>query len=214
MLQKIIESADGPTTIFLPFVIGDILAVPAYTILILFYGIYFYKLLSQKKHGIKTTQFGGKKEKHLKLIETCLQWTSKTIVLIQVIAITSGWTILPITIRIIGWIAALSGDLIFLIAIITMKSSWRAGIPVHDKTELITNGIYKYSRNPAFLGFYLMYTGILLMYFNILLLLITIFMMILLHLQILQEERYLELIFGDEYIIYKKRTCRYLGIKF
>lgn len=213
MLQ-IIGGADGPTSIFLSGVIGDILAIPAYTILIIFYGIFFYKLISQKKQGIKTTQFGGKKEKHLKIIETCLQLTSITIVLFQIIAINSDSTILPMTIRIIGIILGLSGDLIFLAAIITMKNSWRAGIPEHDKTELIKNGVYKYSRNPAFLGFDLMYTGILFMYFSIPLLLITILMIILLHLQIIQEERYLEKIFGDDYTDYKKHAYRYLGKKF
>ncbi len=43
-----------------------------------------------------------------------------------------------------------------------MKDSWRAGIPDSDKTELVTTGIYKYSRNPAFLGFDLQYMGVLL----------------------------------------------------
>ena len=40
-----------------------------------------------------------------------------------------------------------------------MKDSWQAGIPDKDKTELVTTGIYRFSRNPAFLGFDLMYVG-------------------------------------------------------
>ena len=38
-----------------------------------------------------------------------------------------------------------------------MKNSWRAGIPSEDKIEFVSNGIYKISRNPAFVGFDLLY---------------------------------------------------------
>ena len=94
-----------------------------------------------------------------------------------------------------------------------MKDSWRAGIPDKDKTELVTTGIYRYSRNPAFLGFDFMYIGVLLMYGNLLTLAFSVFAMVMLHLQILQEERYLENIFGAAYTAYKKQVFRYLGRK-
>lgn len=61
------------------------------------------------------------------------------------------------------------------------------------------------------LGFYMQYTGILLMYFNPLTAVFSVFAMILLHLQILQEERYLKDEFGDQYLVYKKSVFRYLG---
>ena len=94
-----------------------------------------------------------------------------------------------------------------------MKDSWRAGIPSKDKTELVTTGIYRYSRNPAFLGFDFMYVGVLLMYGNLLTLGFSAFAMVMLHLQILQEERYLENTFGADYIAYKQQGFRYLGRK-
>lgn len=99
----------------------------------------------------------------------------------------------------------------FLIAVITMKNSWRAGIPSEDKTELISNGIYKISRNPAFLGFDLMYIGIALLYCNALTIIFSLFAIIMLHFQILQEERYLEKTFGDKYTSYKSKVLRYIG---
>ena len=106
------------------------------------------------------------------------------------------------------------GDLVFLLAITCMKDSWRAGIPKSDKTKLVTNGIYKISRNPAFLGFDLVYIGILLLYFNPIHLIFTLFAIIMLHLQILQEEKFMEATFNDEYVDYKKKVFRYLGRKF
>lgn len=41
----------------------------------------------------------------------------------------------------------------------------------------------------------------------------SVFAMVMLHLQILQEERYLENIFGAAYTAYKKQVFRYLGRK-
>ena len=92
-----------------------------------------------------------------------------------------------------------------------MKDSWRAGIPEKDKTKLVTKGIYKISRNPAFLGFDLMYIGILLIFFNYGLLLFTVYVIMMLHLQVLQEEKYMEKTFGNEYLQYKNKVFRYIG---
>ncbi len=120
---------------------------------------------------------------------------------------------MPAGARFTGFCIGILGDVIFLLSVICMRNSWRAGIPDEDKTELVTAGIYKYSRNPAFLGFDFMYTGVLLLYFNPLTLVFSAFAMVMLHLQILQEEKYLAGVFGEEYIEYKKRVFRYLGRK-
>ena len=87
-------------------------------------------------------------------------------------------------------------------------ASWACGT-----TELVTDGIYQFSRNPAFLGFDFMYIGVLLMYFNPLTVAFSLFAIVMLHLQILQEEKYLTAVFGNEYTAYKKRVFRYLGRK-
>lgn len=71
----------------------------------------------------------------------------------------------------------------------------------------------QFSRNPAFLGFDFMYIGVFFMYANALTGVLTLFCILMLHLQILQEEKYLTSVFGDEYIEYKKRVFRYLGRK-
>lgn len=86
-------------------------------------------------------------------------------------------------------------------------------ISMKDKTKLITNGIYKISRNPTFLGFDLMYIGIALLYSNPFTIIFSLFAITMLHLQILEEEKYLEKSFKDEYISYKNKINRYLGIK-
>ena len=92
-----------------------------------------------------------------------------------------------------------------------MRDSWRAGVSKTDKTELVTDGIYQLSRNPAFLGFDLVYLSILLLFFNWVLLAFTVFAIVMLHLQMLQEEQYLAQEFGQAYLDYKKKVCRYFG---
>ena len=108
---------------------------------------------------------------------------------------------------------AMLGDTIFLLSVLCMKDSWRAGIPDKDKTELVTTGIYRFSRTPAFLGFDLMYVGVLLLYGNLLTLSFSAFAIVMLHLQILQEERYLVNTFGAPYQEYCRHVSRYLGRK-
>ena len=90
----------------------------------------------------------------------------------------------------------------------------KAGVSKTDKTELVTNGIYQISRNPAFLGFDLLYNGTLLMFFNWILCFLTVFAVIMYHLQIVNvEEDFLFATFGNEYLQYKKKVCRYIGRK-
>ena len=133
------------------------------------------------------------------------------IVPVQLLSIGFQWSCLPGGVRALGAVLGLVGDGIFLVAVLTMRDSWRAGIPKTDRTEFVSTGIYRYSRNPAFLGFDLMYLGILLLFFNLPLLLFTLWAMVMLHLQILQEERYLPTVFGTAYATYQKQVCRYLG---
>ena len=112
--------------------------------------------------------------------------------------------------RIIGILVGVIAVIFFALATITMKNSWRVGIP-EEKTSLITNGIYNWSRNPAFVGFDLLYASICLMFFNMPLLLVSICAAVMLHLQILQEEEHMLKMFGKEYEQYKKHTLRYFG---
>lgn len=186
-------------------------ALAALLVLAVFYGIYFAKKLVQKRRGIRTRQIGSRKEKELHTVEKLMSIATLCAPIAQLLSVALGWSHLPQNARLIGFCIGMLGDVIFLISVICMKNSWRAGIPDKDKTELVTTGIYKYSRNPAFLGFDLMYIGVLLMYLNALTLVFSIFAIITLHLQILQEEKYLTATFGKEYLKYKSRVFRYFG---
>ena len=183
----------------------------ALIVLAVFYGIYLVKQWRQKRRGIQTMQIGRRKEAQTHTVETLMGIATVGIIPAQLLSIGFGWSYLPANARFTGFCIGMVGDLIFLISVLCMKDSWRAGIPVKDKTELVTDGIYAYSRNPAFLGFDLQYVGVLLMFCNLLTASFTVFAVSMLHLQILQEERYLTAAFGRAYLDYRHRVFRYLG---
>ena len=180
-------------------------------VLAVFYGIYLVKQWRQKRRGIRTMQIGRRKDTQTHTIETLMGIATAGIIPAQLLSITLGWSHLSANARFTGFCIGMVGDLIFLISVLCMKDSWRAGIPDRDRTELVTDGIYAFSRNPAFLGFDLQYVGVLLMFCNLLTASFTVFAVSMLHLQILQEERYLTATFGAEYLDYRHRVFRYLG---
>lgn len=185
--------------------------IPALFVLAVFYGIYLVKQWEQKRRGIQAMQIGRGKDAQTHTVETLMGIATVGIIPAQLLSIAFGRSHLSANARFTGFCVGMVGDLIFLISVLRMKDSWRAGIPAKDKTELITDGIYAYSRNPAFLGFDLQYIGVLLMYCNLLTGIFTVFAIVMLHLQILQEERYLTATFGRAYLDYRHRVFRYLG---
>ena len=183
----------------------------ALAVLAIFYGVYFGKVLAQKRRGIRTRQIGRRKEKSIHTVETLMSIATLGAPSAQLMSIAMGWNHVPVNARFTGFILGMLGDLIFLLSVLCMKDSWRAGIPDGDKTQLVTTGLYRFSRNPAFLGFDLQYAGVLLMYGNLLTLGFSLFAAVMLHLQILQEERYLTNEFGAPYQEYRSHVGRYFG---
>lgn len=79
------------------------------------------------------------------------------------------------------------------------------GHPGEEGDSLVKGDIYRIIRNPAFVGFDLMYIGILLAFPNAWHAPVSITLM-LFHKQILSEEQFPEGAFGEEYADYKKKS--------
>lgn len=181
----------------------------------IFYICYFAKMINQRKQGIKTDQLGKGKQGFIKFIEVSLKMTTYLLPFVQIISIVFYSDIKYIALRIVGVIITAFGVLVFIMAVAQMKENWRAGVQREDRTSLVTAGIYSVSRNPAFLGFDLMYIGILFSFFNWWLCVITALALVLFHLQIVNvEEDFLIETFGQEYLEYKKNVFKYLGRRF
>lgn len=86
-------------------------------------------------------------------------------------------------------------------------------ISVMEISMVITTGIYKWSRNPQYVGWFMCLLGISLIGRSGLAFLFSAVLIIGIHLfVILLEEPYLESVLGDEYRLYKLKTPRYIGI--
>jgi len=129
---------------------------------------------------------------------------------IKLPAIITNYLINIKLIRYIGIMFCYIGLLIFLLALISFGKSWRIGIDENNSNELITTGMFKYSRNPIFLFMDLYFTGIMLIYPNIVFMLLAVSTIIGIHLQILREEKFLLNKFREKYIKYKNETRRYI----
>ena len=143
-------------------------------------------------------------------MELLMKIANYLVVLAMALSILFVNPISNIYLNILGLVLAIFGTVVFFLAIWYMRNNWRAGIPLQDKTNLVTNGIYRISRNPAFLGFGMLYVGICIMYFNPFLLIATL-TIALLHNQILMEEKFLIKTFGKEYEPYMRSVSRYFG---
>lgn len=188
----------------------DQFQIGAIIILAVFYTAYFSKMLLQKGRGIRTQQIGrGEKEGRTLMIERIMGAATAIIVAAELYSILfNAYWITYAGFRYAGISVAAVGVLVFICSMATMRDSWRAGI-TNENTKLVTGGIYRFSRNPAFLGFDLMYIGILLAFANLLHLLLVAFAIIMLHLQVLEEEKHLIKTFGFDYQRYMTDTKRY-----
>jgi protein-S-isoprenylcysteine O-methyltransferase Ste14 len=97
-----------------------------------------------------------------------------------------------------------------LIAQKQMKKSWRIGIDAAEKTELVTTGLFAYSRNPIFFGMLLALLGLLLIVPDAFTLMFFVVGFILMDVQIRLEEEYLQRMHGSSYLSYKEKTRRWI----
>ena len=136
-----------------------------------------------------------------------------TIILMTIISITLSATgIIPvITFANFQWIFILIGILCFIIGItLWLKAVIIDRLDAHIiKNELVTTGVYAYVRNPVYSAFMFVCTGVLLIYGNLVLLVLLIiywgFMTVLMK---LTEEKWLEDLYGKEYVQYRQRVNR------
>jgi protein-S-isoprenylcysteine O-methyltransferase Ste14 len=83
--------------------------------------------------------------------------------------------------------------------------------PYEPTTALVTDGPYRLSRNPGYLGFALVYASIALLADAPWALLPLPFVLVVIQQGVIvREERYLERLFGEDYLRFKARTRRWL----
>lgn len=84
-------------------------------------------------------------------------------------------------------------------------------IPFHKSTSLVIKGPFKVTRNPMYLGMVLFLVGVAIAFGSLLpFVVIPAFIFVIQNNFIAGEEHFMEELFGDEYLEYKKRVRRWL----
>lgn len=109
-----------------------------------------------------------------------------------------------------GIVIMLVGSVVGIIAQFQMGDSWRIGINKNESTALITQGFYKYSRNPIYLGLLLSFIGFFLIVPNCFSLCCVAVSYPALETKIRLEEQYLLQLHGKKYEDYMKRRRRWI----
>jgi protein-S-isoprenylcysteine O-methyltransferase Ste14 len=101
------------------------------------------------------------------------------------------------------------GLLFTVISLVNLGKSTRLGLP-SDDTKLKTNGIYKISRNPMYVGFDLITIASIVFTLHWLVIILGIYSLITYHLIIKGEEAFMLKRFSNEYEKYQLKVRRYL----
>jgi protein-S-isoprenylcysteine O-methyltransferase Ste14 len=91
-----------------------------------------------------------------------------------------------------------------------MGNSWRIGIDEEKKTPLVQSGLFRFSRNPIFLGMIITLLGVFLTIPNALTLLFLSLGFVLIQIQVRLEEEFLTRTQGEGYAEYRRQVRRWL----
>lgn len=180
----------------------------SYGLLIVYWMIHLIKMISNFSNKSKYNLIPLGKNKQV-YIEAAMKLTYLVVTIYQLFI----FYIHDVPFIMIDWIWLVLASVsigCFALCMIEMNTNWHAGIKESKADSLVTTGIYKYSRNPAFVSLYLLYLSIALLQKDILLFGVTVCLIFMIHQQILQEEIFLNKNFKEEYSFYCQKTRRYL----
>lgn len=189
-----------------------VVPVLAIIFLVVVYGIYIVKLLDLKKKGkdINLIKDNYSRKKDILNIATilvsCTLFITELLSLIGVMKVY----IISIIVRIVSLMISGVGVVFFVGAVKNMKDNWRVKDKVDSDVNLVVDGMFGYTRNPAYLGIDFLVVGMTLNVPNIFNIVLSVLLIILFHIKIVTEEKSLKDRFGEEYIDYKKKVHRYI----
>lgn len=114
-----------------------------------------------------------------------------------------------------GWIAIGSlllfgGTAFMVMAQLHLGASWRIGIEEGSSPGLVTGGVYRFCRNPIFLGMFLSMAGLAILIPTWLSAAMLLVILICVRGQVIEEEAYLLRTYGEEYRSFARRVGRFL----
>lgn len=109
-----------------------------------------------------------------------------------------------------GLLLGVAGLGLCLAAQITMGNSWRVGIDAEHETTLIDGGVFRWCRNPTYVGLFAMNGGLWLIWPSALNAAYWALFFVVIEFQVRAEEEHLSRLHGRRYEEYRKRSWRYV----
>lgn len=164
----------------------------------------YHKIYKQNKETILFRKF-FKREKQLVLWVAIV--FNSTYLLYWFTPILAWATLLPFVVRIVGVLLSFSGLYLFWLTHNALGTNWSPLLEVKKEHKLITTGIYKHIRHPMYTAILVFTLGLGLISANLVVLLLPLIIFsILCYVRISDEEGMMISWFGDEYVLYKRKT--------
>ncbi len=149
-------------------------------------------------------------------IHKTLFYTSKySIIILWGAMVLQSWGIgisfvnVPALIQWISLFFWIFGFTLLLLGRFELGNSFRLGTP-KEGTRFVVAGLYRFSRNPMYLGVYSTILATALYTLNPIVILLGAFVVAIHHKIVLAEEEHMQNVFGQEYVEYRRRVRRYL----
>jgi protein-S-isoprenylcysteine O-methyltransferase Ste14 len=111
--------------------------------------------------------------------------------------------------KIISYVIAFAGLFITITSLLNLGDATRFGLP-SETTSFKQSGLYRFSRNPMYVGFDLLTLASMIGSANIFVIILGVYSITIYHLIILGEEKFMEERFGKVYTEYKRKVRRYV----
>lgn len=95
-------------------------------------------------------------------------------------------------------------------SLLHLGRSWRVGVVEGQQTALVEDGIYRFSRNPYFLSYLLLFAAYTILLQNLILLVFSLIGFALIQAMVLKEEKHLIALHGETYRQYQRKVPRYI----
>ena len=111
----------------------------------------------------------------------------------------------------LGVLMVVAGVALNVGGFITQKRAGTDPIPFNPSTRIVAHGLYRFTRNPMYIGFAFWTLGLAILVDSAwMLLAVPIGLVLVGRIVITREERYLERKFGEEYLNYKRHVRRWI----
>ena len=120
-----------------------------------------------------------------------------------------GYLTVPLALSWVGSIMVAAGSVIMIVSFFALGASLKVGLP-DEETKLKTDGLYSFSRNPLYLGVFIISIASCIYFPDLINITFAVYGMCIHHKITLGEERFLENRFGESWKEYNLKVRRYM----